>query len=65
MYQIVYRCNYRDQWYDDVPPFGDINSALQKCNEIASSRRCLAQIYDQYGQQVYEADARHGLFNSL
>ena len=55
MYYVLYRCLYREHWYDDLPPFYDLNAAILTADNIALQRRTSARIYTSDGELIYEA----------
>ena len=53
MFQVLYKCNFRPHWYDDVEPTYNYQDAVNMCEQIALNRRCLAVVMNGPYQQVY------------
>jgi hypothetical protein len=53
MYYVLYRCNYREHWYEDYTPRG-FNAAVAAAHQIAAARRTVARVVNDYGQIAYQ-----------
>jgi hypothetical protein len=58
VYTVLYLCNYRPHWYDDLPPYADFGTAANVANSVAAQRRTVANVYDPWENLVYQADYR-------
>jgi hypothetical protein len=46
MFQILYRCLYREKWYDDIPPFADAYSAVYRARQLGAERQTPTAVVD-------------------
>jgi len=54
MFHVTYRCNYREYWYDDLPPYQSLGQAAQVALMVARQRRTVARVIDDYGRVLYQ-----------
>ena len=53
VFQVLYKCNYRDWWYDDIAPVGDWNQAVKIAQQVQTTRRCPVQIVNTWTGEVF------------
>jgi hypothetical protein len=56
MFQVLYRCAFREHWYDDIEPVADFTSAVMLARHVAAQRGTPAAVNDQNGRTLYRTD---------
>jgi len=52
MYQVIYRCAYRDYWYDDIEPEDSLDGAMWTARQVYHLRRTPVCVVDLSTQQI-------------
>lgn len=58
MFTVLYKCSYRDHWYDDLPPYNTFAEAQAAAHAVARNRGSIAIVLDQFNSRVDVADYR-------
>ena len=53
MFQVLYKCLYREHWYDDIAPVDDWQVAVRIAQQVKMQRRCPVVIRNEYTGEVF------------
>jgi len=53
MFQVLYRCLYRDFWYDDLQPVNSWGEAVWVAKQVQAQRRCPVMIRNDETGEVW------------